>query len=171
MSDELAHHPFEPAHREPAHPTDRVRRPAALGEPAADHQVGSVAQRSEDGCDRLRVVLAVGVELHRGLVAVLDRVAEPGAEGAADPEVERKLDNRHACGPGDACRPVGGTVGDDEHVEVGTLLQELLEHGRQGHRFVVRGDDDQGPRGSRRPPAAAGARHPSTTGASSYTNW
>ena len=45
-------------------------------------------------CDLARVVLAVAVDLHRALVAVVERVPEAGVHGAADAEVERQVDDR-----------------------------------------------------------------------------
>ncbi len=73
-------------------------------------------------------MLAVGVELHRALVAVPHREREAGAQRAADPEVEREDRDEHAGLAGDVGGAVGRAVAHDEHVVFGCLLGELLEH-------------------------------------------
>ena len=57
----------------------------ALGEPAADHHVeaAAVIEGRQQLGDVLGDVLTVGVDLHDAVVAVLHRVAEAGAQGAA----------------------------------------------------------------------------------------
>ena len=69
---------------------------AAFREPAADHHVGAGVDAGRAAARPRRVVLAVGVELHRALVAVAHRVREPGTQRAADPEVERQHRHVHA---------------------------------------------------------------------------
>src|SRR5436309_8135507 len=72
----------------------RERRPviAVAGrEPRANDDVGFAAgERCEQLGDLAWVVLAVAVEAHCLVVAVLERVLEAGLDGAADAEVERQ---------------------------------------------------------------------------------
>ena len=58
----------------------------------------------DDPRDVARVVLAVGVDLHDDVVALLDRVPEARAHGAADAEVEREVEHRDAVRAGDRAR-------------------------------------------------------------------
>ena len=62
----------------------------AVDEARARDDVGLAAlDRAEQLLELGRVVLAVAVEPHGRLVAVLERVLEPGLDGAADAEVVR----------------------------------------------------------------------------------
>ena len=72
-------------------------------------QVGDVA----------RVVLAVAVDLHGDVVAVLERVLVARLDRAADAEVERMADDARAGGARAVGRVVRRAVVDHEHVEVG----------------------------------------------------
>ena len=115
----------------------------------------------------MRVVLTVGVELDRALVAAPDREREPGAQRPADAEVERERRHVDARGPGELRGAVGGAVGHHQHVVLGSLLGELLEHRGQRLLLVVRGDDDERPRVHPRAHAlTAGRRHNEDTGLS-----
>ena len=65
---------------------------AANREPT--HDVGLVREhRRENRGELRRIVLPVPVDLHRQVVAALEREPEPGLNGAADPEVEREPQN------------------------------------------------------------------------------
>ena len=143
LTDENADEPLQEPHRTATEPAHVVGDGAAFGEPAADDHVGAGIESVEEQLHRERVVLAVGIELHRSVVAVPDREREPGAQRAADPEVERQNGDERAGAAGDRGGVVDGPVRDHEHVVLGCQLSELFEHGRQGLLFVVRGDDDE----------------------------
>ena len=64
-------------------------------------------------------MLAVGVDLHRDVVAVAQRVAVAGAHGAADAEVEGQPAHQRAGGRGPLGGGVAGAVVDDEDVDAG----------------------------------------------------
>ena len=92
--------------REPGeHPREQHHRPAARsahlvgvvgrGEAGADHDVGGV-EPLEQPREVARVVLAVGVDLHRDVVAVAQGVAVAGAHRAAHAEVEGQRADRRA---------------------------------------------------------------------------
>ena len=124
------------------------RKPAPLGrrqEPrAGDHvEAAAIVEPLEQLGDVLRVVLAVAVELHRDLVAVLLRVHVSGLHGAADPEVERQADDLRTGGRCCPAGPVGGAVVDHEHVELGRAAPNLLDRARDRLDLVERGDDRQ----------------------------
>ena len=126
---------------------DVVGDRAAFGEPTADHHVGTGVETIEEQAHGERVVLAVGVELHRALVAVPHREREPGTERAADADVERKHGDVDAGFARDVGGAVGRTVAHDEHLVLGRLLRQLLQHRRQRLLLVVRRDDHQRARG------------------------
>ena len=75
-----------------------------------------------------RVVLAVAVDLHGELVAVLERVAEAGLDGAADAEVERQAEDVRARRGGDRGGAVGRAVVDDDDLEARVEGADLVDH-------------------------------------------
>ena len=137
------HEPLEHLHRPAADAAHRVGDRATFCEPAPDHHVGAAVDAVEQRLHRQRIVLAVGVELDRPLVAVPHRVREAGAQRAPDPDVERQDRDVHAGGGRQLGGAVARAVGHHEHVVVGRLLGELLEHRRQRLLLVVRRDDDE----------------------------
>ncbi len=81
-------------HADPDAPRRRRAVARVADEARADREVGLAGgDRSDELAELGRVVLAVAVEPHRQLVAALPGVAEPGLDGAADPEVEREPDH------------------------------------------------------------------------------
>ena len=76
---------------------------------------------ASDRAELRRVVLAVAVDAHGEVVAVLERVAEAGLHGAADPEVERQPEHARARRSAATLgRAVGRAVVDDDDVEPGS---------------------------------------------------
>ena len=71
------------------------------------------------------------------------RVPESGAHRAADAEVERQVEDRHAVLAGDGARPVRGAVVDHEHADVGQVLADLGEDAGQRLLLVPRREHDQ----------------------------
>ena len=74
--------------------------------------------RLEDATELRRVVLAVAVDAHGDVVAVLEREPEARLHGAADAEVERQAQHVRALRRGDVRRAIGRAVVDDDDVEV-----------------------------------------------------
>ena len=89
--------------------------------------------------DEARVVLAVAVDLHRHLIAVLARVYVPRLHRAADAEVERQAQHRGARRAGALAGRVGRAVVDHEHVEVGRTAADSRHRRPDGPRLVVGG--------------------------------
>ena len=86
-------------------------------------------------------MLAIAVKPDHGVVAAVERVLEAGLDGAADAEVEGEPDDG-----GPRCsRALGGevlgAVVDHDHVELGVVRPQLLDHARDGLLLVARGDD------------------------------
>src|SRR5207248_6521017 len=116
LADERGDRPGEDADPDPARPRRAV--PRASGEARADGDVGLAGKhRLEDRSELPRVVLAVAVEAHGEIEVVLERVAEAGLDGSADPEVEREPDHLRPSGAGDLRGPVGGAVVDHDDLE------------------------------------------------------
>ena len=89
----LAHEQRDDPREEADADAARARRTLLCGRPAKREPTTMSASPASTGStsrgDLARVVLAVAVEPHGELEAVLERVAEAGLHGAADPEVER----------------------------------------------------------------------------------
>jgi len=92
------------------------------------------------------VVLPVAVEPDREVVAVLERVPEPGLHRGADPEVERQTNDGRASGGRAGSRGVGGPVVDDDDVDPGVERVDPVDDGRDGSLLVEGGDDRDDPR-------------------------
>ena len=114
-----------------------------VAEAAADHEVRAGVEAGFERRELAGIVLAVGVELERALVAGALGVAEPGLQRAADPEVERQVDHVHAGGARERGGLVDRAVGDDDDVEIGPDLAQLRERRRQRGFLVVRGNHDE----------------------------
>ncbi len=116
---------------------------ADVGEPGTDGDVG-VLQTCQDRVDVGRVVLAVGIDLDHGVVAMPLGVDEPGPHGATDAEVERQVEHGGASRSGHVGGGVRGAVVDDDHgvVDGGEYLGHrrgdvlLLVPGRHDHQHA-----------------------------------
>ena len=89
--------------------------------------------------DETGVVLAVAVDLHGHLVAVLSGVQVAGLHGPADAEVERQRQHRGTGRPGAWGGRIGGAVVDDEHVEPRGPAVDLRDRGTNRTCLVVGG--------------------------------
>ena len=107
----------------------------------------STGSSSAPSCDG--VVLAVAVDAHRELEAVLERVAEAGLDRAADPEVERQPDDVRAALLGDGGGAVDRAVVDDDDLEPGSKARISSITRAIALLLVQRGDDRDAP--DRRP--------------------
>ena len=136
----------------PANTTDadaaghrRAVRPLAR-EPGADDDVGVAGEdRLEQPVDLARVVLPVSVDLDREFAAAAPGPLDTGLHGAADAEVERKLDDFGAGATSDGGRLVGRAVVDDDDLELGLGRPELGDDARDRVGLVEGRDDGRFP--------------------------
>ena len=89
-------------------------------------------------------MLAVRVDAAAEGVAVLVRPAVARGDSRAEAAVLAEREHLGAVLARDLGRPVGGAVVDDEHVGLGHLVAELVEHGRKVLLLVPGGDEDEG---------------------------
>jgi hypothetical protein len=124
----------------------RARRAigAVAGEPRADDDIRAVIeQRAEDERQLRRVVLAVAVNLHRDVEAVLEGVPVPGLDGAADPEVERQPDDVRAARLRHGGGGVDRGVVDDHDLHAGVDRAQLVDHSPHVRLLIQRRDDGE----------------------------
>jgi hypothetical protein len=157
-SEVRGHQPGE--QRDESASRDRDGVAAGTVETVAHHQVGATAAGGvEEIADVLDRVLAIGVYLHHGVVAMLDGVSETGLQRATDASVRAQGEHIGACGSGVFGSAIGAAVVDDEAV--------VAERGDVGHHLgdgavlVVRGHHHQdavdgGPLGRARRPDCTG---------------
>ncbi len=86
-------------------------------------------------------MLAVAVDTHRKVVAVLEGEAKAGLHRAADTEVERQPQHARTLAARDPRRPVDGAVVDDDDVQPGIEGAQLVDHASDRVLLVQRGDD------------------------------
>ena len=111
---------------------------------ARDHVQPRVGpQVREQLADVPRVVLAVPVNLHGDLVALVLGVLVAALDGAADAEVEGEPHDGGAGRAGEGSCVVRGAVVDDEDVEGGRVGLEVADRGSDGACLVVGGDDGE----------------------------
>ena len=75
------------------------------------------------------------------LLAPLERVLEARLDGAADAEVEGEADDSRAGRSRTLGRQVLGAVVDHDHIELGVVCPQLLDHARDGILLVSGGHD------------------------------
>jgi hypothetical protein len=147
-------HPLAPQHRhEPGEEPDpqptRQRGTvgaAVLHEARAHDEVRlSSFERGEQLPELGGVVLAVPVEPDRGVVALLEREAEPGLDGAADADVERQPEHGRAALGGGGPGLVGRGVVDDHDLDSRIEGADLVDDPPDRARLVVRRDDGRDP--------------------------
>ena len=131
---------------------DQVADPAAdrhlvagiAAEAAAADHVGLVAAGLKLGQQIVQVgglVLAVAVDLGGDVVGVPQRVLEAGLHRAADPGVERMVQDDRAAVLRLGRGVVGGAIVDHDDVELGGLAADLAHHAAHHSLLVVGGDD------------------------------
>jgi hypothetical protein len=130
-----------------------------------DHQVGAVGDDLvEQADDLLRWVLAVGVEVGAGVVAVAERVEVAGLQRRPQALVEGQRGDHRAR----LARPLGGGVAgavvDDEHVGLGQRLPHPGDHRGDRGLLVPGGDEDERPHGSILPCGHGNPRSAATRG-------
>ena len=86
-------------------------------------------------------MLPVAVDLHRDVVAVLEREAIAGLHRAADAEVERQPDDVRAPVGGHPCGAVRRAVVDDDDDEAVVERPDLVDHTADRLLFVQRRHD------------------------------
>ena len=110
---------------------------------ADDHVRAPVDDRLQQRRDLVRIVLAVAVDLHGEVEAVLERVLVAGLDRAADPEVEGEPDDPRARLGGEPGGRVGRAVVDDEDLEFRVDRADLAHDGGDRAGLVVRRHDRQ----------------------------
>ena len=90
-------------------------------------------------------MLAVAVDLHGRIEALLERIAEPRLHRASDAEVEREAHDARAVLPGDKGGGVDGSVVDDENFDLGVERPQLVNDVAHGVLLVERGHDRERP--------------------------
>jgi len=88
------------------------------------------------------VVLAVAVDLHGHVIALLERIDVTALHGAADAHVEGQAQHLRRGRPGVRGGAVARAVVDDEHVEVRRAAPDLL-HGARDDLALVEGGHDR----------------------------
>ena len=78
-------------------------------------------QRLQHGGNVLRLMLAVGVQLHGAVVVVLGRIAQAGLERARQPQVDRQIDEPVAVGAADGGGLVAAAIVDDDIIVLGVV--------------------------------------------------
>src|SRR5207249_1499879 len=109
------HHEREQHYAGPA----KERRAVAAGRevPGADRDIAVAAlERLGEAVEEAGLVLAVGVELDRNRVAVLERPAKAGLERSAHAEIERMAHHRYSVGARHLGRAIARAVVDHEQV-------------------------------------------------------
>ena len=76
----------------------------------------------------LRLMLAVGVQLHGAVVVVLGRIAQAGLERARQPQVDRQIDEPVAVGAADGGGLVAAAIVDDDIIVLGVVGGQFLDH-------------------------------------------
>ena len=89
------------------------------------------------------IVLPVGVDLHGGPIAVVHRVDETRAHGAADPEIDLQIEHVRPRFPRGGGRPVAGPVAHNEDVGPGNVFADGLDDAADRFFLVPRGNDDE----------------------------
>jgi hypothetical protein len=131
---------------------------ALAQEAGAEHVVGATGRHGGEHLRELgRVVLAVSVEVDRGVVATVAGVPEACPERRAEPATGRVADHAGTVAAGDGRGRVIGAVVDDEHVDIHPARpgRHRREHCSDA-RLLVPGDDD------REAPAPVGGRRDHT---------
>ena len=140
--------------REPHAPARPVHHGAARHPARPDHDVGGPPrgirrlEAVEHRGKLLGQVRAVGVELHHGIVAALERPVEGREVRRAEPFLAAPMQHLHrridAGEPvGEPARAVGRVVVDHEHGRVWQLVQNLVDEARNVFNLVERGERDQ----------------------------
>ena len=131
-------------------PADDIaaQHPQGLGllhrqKPAADDNVGTAFQRLQHGGDVLGQVLAVGVQLHGAVVAVLGGVAQPGLESAGQAQIDGQVDQVKAAGTADGGGLVPAAVVDYHIVILRVFGGQFTHHAGDIALLVVGRNDDQ----------------------------
>ena len=87
------------------------------------------------------IMLPVAIDLDRDLIRMLLGVHVAGLHRSADSQIERKSENRSAGARSTRCRAVRGAVVDDDDVELGRPLMDLVDGRGDRSGFVMGGDD------------------------------
>src|SRR4029453_17653011 len=98
-------------------------------EAGADGDVAASASHELEEPPKLgHGMLTVRVDAPAVGVAVARRALVAGGDGGTQAAVHSEALDLGAVRQGDLGRPVGGAVVDDEHVDIGKLAPELVEH-------------------------------------------
>ncbi len=106
---------------------------AGLGDPGADHEVGSVGQYGFEHIDEMGRVER-GITVHEGNHVSGGRL-QPGIASSAEAALYR-VDDVRTERFGERCGSIGRTVVDDDRTHV---LRYALEHPRNGRGLVEHG--------------------------------
>ena len=85
-------------------------------------------------------MLAVSIQLHGAVVAVLRRKAQAGLERPRQPQIDRQVDQAVAAGAADGRRLVAAAVIDD-HIVVLWIISRQLLNDLHDIGFLVMGGD------------------------------
>ena len=113
-----------------------------------------------------RVVLAVGVEVDGGGIALVTGELEPGPQRRAHAAAVLVRDDPRAVSAADRGRRVAGTVVDEDHVDRQTagLARQPGEHLADGRLFVAGHDDGEAAPGRRGRPGPRGQQRAASRG-------
>jgi hypothetical protein len=117
-------------------------------ETRADDDVRLVREKRREDLRQLRrIVLAVAVDLHSDVEAVLVRVAVARLDRSADAQVERQAQHVDALRSGDGGGAVDRAVVDDDDLEPRVEGADLVDHRADARFLVERGHDRKSPLG------------------------